>query len=250
MLEKCPTNEKLENFKEGLKIAADELILNTFPRKVFECDEILRGENFQLSRINDFRVDINIPMPDGCVTNDVNNEENSHSNGPKKRKMEKLDVDTTKILAFVNGLSPCNRKILELIDIVKPIVREIVENVNKVKMWLLLLIPRIEDGNNFGVAIQEETLGEVRAVESEAAAFLDQISRYLFTRGKLVSRIAKYPHVEDYREAIVDLDEKEFLNLRLVLIEVRNHYTVIHDMVTKNYEKIKKPRNSNTEHLY
>lgn len=28
-------------------------------------------------------------------------------------------------------------------------------------MWITLLIPRIEDGNNFGVSIQEETLGEV-----------------------------------------------------------------------------------------
>jgi len=39
----------------------------------------------------------------------------------------------TPIIAFVNGNSPINRKIMELIDIVKPIVREIVENVNKVQ---------------------------------------------------------------------------------------------------------------------
>lgn len=31
----------------------------------------------------------------------------------------------------------------------------------QVKMWITLLIPRIEDGNNFGVSIQEETLSEV-----------------------------------------------------------------------------------------
>lgn len=28
-------------------------------------------------------------------------------------------------------------------------------------MWILFLIPRIEDGNNFGVSIQEEVLSEV-----------------------------------------------------------------------------------------
>lgn len=28
-------------------------------------------------------------------------------------------------------------------------------------MWILFLIPRIEDGNNFGVSIQEEALNEV-----------------------------------------------------------------------------------------
>jgi proteasome activator subunit 3 (PA28 gamma) len=44
-------------------------------------------------------------------------------------------------------------------------------------MWISFMIPKIEDGNNFGVSIQEDTLAEVQAVESEAAAFFDQISR-------------------------------------------------------------------------
>lgn len=45
-------------------------------------------------------------------------------------------------------------------------------------MWVQLLIPRIEDGNNFGVSIQEETVAELRTVEGEAASYLDQISRF------------------------------------------------------------------------
>lgn len=44
-------------------------------------------------------------------------------------------------------------------------------------MWISFMIPKIEDGNNFGVSIQEDTLAEVQAVESEAASFFDQISR-------------------------------------------------------------------------
>lgn len=49
----------------------------------------------------------------------------------------------------------------------------------QVKMWVQLLIPRIEDGNNFGVSIQEETVAELRTVEGEAASYLDQISRFV-----------------------------------------------------------------------
>lgn len=56
-------------------------------------------------------------------------------------------------------------------------------------MWVSFLIPKIEDGNNFGVGIQEDTLGEIRTVESEAAAFFDQLSRYYITRAKLVSKV-------------------------------------------------------------
>lgn len=51
------------------------------------------------------------------------------------------------------------------------------------------MIPKIEDGNNFGVSIQEDTLGEIQSVESEAAAFFDQISRYFVSRGKIVSKV-------------------------------------------------------------
>ena len=48
----------------------------------------------------------------------------------------------------------------------------------QLKMWISVMIPKIEDGNNFGVSIQEDTLAEIQAVESEAAAYFDQISRY------------------------------------------------------------------------
>jgi len=56
-------------------------------------------------------------------------------------------------------------------------------------MWISFMIPKIEDGNNFGVSIQEDTLGEIQSVESEAAAFFDQISRYFVSRGKIVSKV-------------------------------------------------------------
>uniref|UniRef100_A0A8C9W4P8 Proteasome activator subunit 3 n=1 Tax=Scleropages formosus TaxID=113540 RepID=A0A8C9W4P8_SCLFO len=119
-----------------------------------------------------------------------------------------------------------------------------------VKMWVQLLIPRIEDGNNFGVSIQEETVAELRTVEGEAASYLDQISRYYITRAKLVSKIAKYPHVEDYRRTVTEIDEKEYISLKIIVSELRNQYVTLHDMILKNIEKIKRPRSSNTDALY
>jgi proteasome activator subunit 3 (PA28 gamma) len=59
-------------------------------------------------------------------------------------------------------------------------------------MWVTFLIPKIEDGNNFGVSIQEDTLGEIRTVEAEAAAFYEQISRYFLTRGKIISKVNNF----------------------------------------------------------
>ncbi|KAG9474244.1 hypothetical protein GDO78_004516 [Eleutherodactylus coqui] len=101
-----------------------------------------------------------------------------------------------------------------------------------------------------GHMLNEETVAELRTVESEAASYLDQISRYYITRAKLVSKIAKYPHVEDYRRTVTEIDEKEYISLRLIISELRNQYVTLHDMILKNIEKIKRPRNSNAETLY
>jgi hypothetical protein len=50
--------------------------------------------------------------------------------------------------------------------------------------------------------------------------------------------------------AIIDIDEKQFINIRIVLMETRNHLATLYDVITKNIEKIKKPRNSHNEHMY
>lgn len=72
--------------------------------------------------------------------------------------------------------------------------------------------------------IQEDSLAEIRSIESEVATYLDHIYKYYAVRGKLVSKFAKYPHVSDYKQSICELDEKMFMTGRLVALELRNHY--------------------------
>lgn len=63
------------------------------------------------------------------------------------------------------------------------------------KMWISFLIPKIEDGNNFGVSVQEDTLAEIQSVESEAAAYFDQISRYYASRAKVISKVGVFDNI-------------------------------------------------------
>ncbi|XP_059475522.1 proteasome activator complex subunit 3 isoform X2 [Neocloeon triangulifer] len=225
---------------------AEELVLKEFPRKIVVLDELLKTSDFNRKNLEEVHESLNIPVPEPVQLN-------SHSEPVNKRwkadsKLE--EITGTKVMALTNGAVPCNKHLCNLVFQVKPHVRQLVEDSNVLKMWVSFLIPKIEDGNNFGVSIQEDTLAEIQSVESEAAAFYDQISRYFLTRGKIVSKVAKYPHIEDYRRAVEELDEKEYLSLMLVLCEVRNRYSTLHDIVTKNLEKIKRPRSSNTESLY
>lgn len=244
---------KVDAYKEKVKAEAEELVLKRFPRKVLELDALAKSEKFNIKDLNEVHTDLKIPIPEP-VHQKGHDKELGNDALPltKKRKVELFDNDIpgTKVLILPNGSSPCNKFIVELVDLAKPYIRQLVEDTNVLKMWVQFLIPRIEDGNNFGVSIQEDTLSEIRQVEGDAAAFFDQISRYFMTRAKLVSKVAKYPHVEDYRRTVQELDEKEFLSLRLVLCELRNHYSTLHDLVTKNLDKIKKPRSSNTDTMY
>jgi len=244
-------NKQVHDFKDEIKKEAEDLVLKTFPRKILELQALLNSPNFTIKKLSDICTDINIPVPEQPFVNHVDKAEGDLPS--KKRKYTAVDCDGvsgTKVLVLPNGVAPCNSHIVELIETVKPLIRILVEDANLLKMWILFLIPRIEDGNNFGVSIQEDTLGEIRTVEGEAAAYFDQMSRYFLSRAKTVAKVAKYPHVEDYRRTIQEIDEKEFLSLRLVVAELRNHYATLHDMVTKNLDKIKTPRSSNTENMY
>ncbi|XP_066603207.1 proteasome activator complex subunit 3 isoform X2 [Prorops nasuta] len=241
------TAQKVKEYKDTLKTKAEQLLIKGFPEKIVKLNELLETPLFCNRKLSDVHQTLNIPIPSAIVIN--------HSEEEPARKKAKVENSIeeesgTKVMALPSGPVPCNTSLCELIYIVKPYIRQLLEDSNLLKMWISILIPKIEDGNNFGVSIQEDTLAEIQSVESEAASFFDQISRYFMSRGKIISKVAKYPHIIDYRRAVQDLDEKEYISLWLVLCEIRNRYCSLHDLVIKNIEKIKLPRSSNAQSLY
>lgn len=243
-------NLKLKNSEEVSKYTTDfitdteKLITNTIPEKILLLDKINK-EEFQPLKDS---LDVEIKLSDSGfeanhIVNHVNNID-GHIPLPKKRK---LDAEEDGHQSTV----PCNKKLVKLMDILKPEIKDIIETCERIQMWIQLLIPRIEDGNNFGVSIQEEVLNEVNRILSESANYLDAISRYFVNRGKVVSKLAKYPFIEDYRRGIKEIDDKAYLSLQFSINEIRNHYMLILDVISKNYEKIKQPRSSyNIESMY
>ncbi|KAK3102885.1 hypothetical protein FSP39_014678 [Pinctada imbricata] len=247
---RCNDENMVEDFKEKFKKEGDHLVNDIFPAKILELEDIYQSTS--LAKVAEINTDLNIPVPDPILFNNGQEEPKG-----KKRKLDsenhmegESEIPGTKVMILPNGPAPCNKKLVTLAERIKPLIRELIDHANMLKMWIAFLIPKIEDGNNFGVSVQEDTMGEARQVESEAASYLDQVSRYFITRAKLVSKVAKYPHIEDYRQSVRELDEKEYVSLRLICCELRNHYASLHDMVMKNIDKIKKPRSANAESLY
>ena len=50
--------------------------------------------------------------------------------------------------------------VVDMMDILKKELMELIENLNSVKIWIQLNIPRVEGGDNFGVGIQVGGRGE------------------------------------------------------------------------------------------
>lgn len=232
---------------------AENLITNIIPDKIFYLEKLEKEEFVQYKDIESISKDVNIPkggydsLIGKGVSSNATNSDGQAPNANKKRKFEGEEEEKKPSLPPI----PCNKKLIKLIDLVKPEIKTVIEACESIKMWISLLIPRIEDGNNFGVSIQEEVLNEVHRIQTESINYLDAISRYFITRAKIVSKVVKYPFVDDYTRAVKEVDEKEYLNIQFSMNEIRSHYMLILDVVSKNYEKIKKPRSSNNlESMY
>jgi len=231
---------EIRAYAKDLVDEAEELVTKFIPAKIFELDKLCKKEIFAKKSPIDVAIDVPSNGMGVCspeVEFDVKNL------GKKRKFDEGKDVSS-------RAAVPVNSNLTPLIEAIKPEVRELIQTCTKVQLWIQLLIPKIEDGNNFGVSIQEEILSEVNRIQTEATSYLDQISRYYITRGKLLSKIAKYPFLDDYRQVIKEVDEKQYISLQLNCFELRNFYILLLDSISKNYEKIKKPRSSNTETMY
>ena len=71
---------------------------------------------------------------------------------------------------------------------VQEYAREWIGLIINLKMFIELLIPRVEDGNNFGVQVQEEVLSLLTSVESQSMAMEDEAVKYHQGRAKLLSK--------------------------------------------------------------
>ena len=108
-----------------------------------------------------------------------------------------------------------------------------------------MLIPKMEDGNNFGVAVQEEVNNALDEVESHTYNVLEGCQKYHQIRAKYVEKTIKHPHIDDFRRAIVERDQMEWMSRRSAIIDLRNNYATLFDMITKNLDKVTKPKGEN-----
>jgi len=224
-----------------LKVQVQELRVTIAKKALDLVNLIMPAKVLQLSDLYKGAHALNIPLKEVGAVFEVKEDEGEE--GDAKSKKRKINDSSSS--APSHPVIPTNKVILEMLGLLKKEVLELIETINTVKIWIQLNIPKIEDGNNFGVSIQEETVSELGRAEDSGFSVLENMTKYFVTRAKLVSKIIKYPGVEDYRQSVIELDEKEFVNLKLCCLDLRNNYAILYDMITKNLEKIRTPRSAN-----
>jgi len=256
-IEEDATSKKLlQEYKETMRKNALEIILRTLPQKLVSLDKMLKSDP-KLNRTCEevdavFRKDLAESRVKVEELRKQKKEEEEAAPAAKKRKHDADDngEDKKKEKDEIEGslmTMPSNKLILETTEILRAELLAMVNNVDTVKLWIQLNVPRIEDGNNFGVSVQEDMVSELSRAEDNAFALLESITKYYIARAKLVTRCFKFPKLPDFEMAVSEIDQKQYLNNVLSLVDLRNNYALLYDMIIKNIDKLENPRGS--EHM-
>nr|ACO07462.1 Proteasome activator complex subunit 1 [Oncorhynchus mykiss] len=211
------SKKQVDDFCTQLTKEAETLVTSFFPQKIAEMETLLKT-SLSTDGLAALKAPLDIPIPDPAKE-----EAKQKKKEEKEAKEGKKDKES-------------------LPKEIKPQIQLLKEKLNTVSMWVQLQIPKIEDGNNFGVAVQEKVFELLTNTRTKIEEFQTQISKYYSERGDAVAKASKQPHVGDYRQLVHELDQYQYCELRIVVLEIRNTYALLFDIINKNYDKIKKPR--------
>ncbi|NP_001290963.1 proteasome activator complex subunit 2 [Esox lucius] len=229
---------KVENFRHSLYKQAEDLFSNYIPSKIIKLDNLLKEDDLSITDMSTLQAPLEIPIPEPPSPEEEEMETDKDDDNEKKKKAPKC--------GFIKG----NEKIVKLLDKVKPEILALRETIITVSCWIQHLIPKIEDGNDFGVAIQEKILERITAVKTKVDGFHANINKYFSERGDAVAKASKETHVMDYRSLVHEKDEAVYSEIRVILLDIRGFYAELYDIISKNLEKVTNPKGEEKPSMY
>ncbi|KAG8455392.1 hypothetical protein GDO86_001546 [Hymenochirus boettgeri] len=228
--------EKVNGFRDTLFSQVQSFLFEFVPEKTQYMDGLLKSVLFNAEDLTIYHTELNIPIPDPPA--------------PDSEDSTKMETDKEEKKTPRCGFLKENEKLQKILNTVQPEIRQLREGCALIITWIHHLIPKIEDGNDFGVSVQEKVLERVNAVKTKLETTQTNISKYFSERGDAVAKASKETHVMDYRALVHEKDEAAFVELRLAFMEVRNFYVEIFDIILKNFEKITNPKGEERSSMY
>ncbi|KAJ3769360.1 proteasome activator pa28 REG alpha/beta subunit [Lentinula raphanica] len=245
-----------EQFRSNVKQAGEEVVFSTFPKKTLELQQLVLSTtdiNSPFHEASLAKIDTTVyPPPTEYSEIDLLSKKRKLSddtcgaNEPVSPKIVQHDTQHARLPNVVLE----NKHVKRLHYMIKKECEELVASIDKVRLWVTLAIPKIEDGDNFGVGVQEEILNELHRAQESVYNLRDSARQHHLARAKICSKLIKYPYVEDYTSALIEHDEKQIFNARHHLLDIRDLYAALTDITQKNIVKIRTPRSNNNTGIY
>jgi len=245
-------SNNLETFRASVAAEANDIIYNTFPTKILELQKRIEDINSPSSIYNPSRTDA---MADATIYN-PNRDLDQIDIKKRKRGLDGEIVngygadENAGNGAVYTGQVKTNAHLRIIHTELKVECEELGNLCEKLKLWVNLTMPKIEDGDNFGVAVQEEVTSELQRAQESVSNLRDVTRQHHLSRAKISSKILKYPHIDDYAIALREHDERQIYNARRTLHDLRTMYAVLTDIIHKNITKIRFPKGNNAASLY
>ncbi|KAJ4484936.1 proteasome activator pa28 [Lentinula edodes] len=234
-----------ERFRSDVKQAGEEVVFSTFPKKTLELQQLVLSTTNTSSPFHDANlasIDTTVyPPPLDSSDNDIHLKKRKISTDPFNANdlpSSRINQHDTRHARLSNTVLE-NKHVKHLHSIIKKECEELVTSIDKVRLWVTLAIPKIEDGDNSGAGVQEEILNELHRAQDCAYNLRDSARQHHLARAKICSKLIKYPYLEDYTSALLEHDEKQIFSARHHLLDIRDLYAALTDITQKNISKVK-----------
>lgn len=116
----------------------------------------------------------------------------------------------------------------------------ILDWITTIQQWIQSGMTRNKNigGADIQTEIQNAMLEELGVAAQEFSAHKEIMAAYYISRAAVLEKYVKSPEFEDYRNFLVDEDEKQFVQLRTIVISMRNSTVNLFDGLTKESDTI------------
>ncbi len=227
------TAYQLEHIIDGEQIANVEIVA-----LIKQCDQLVGKDGpLHVSQQSNY---IFVPPIREIITTD---------NYDKSCCCEKKCLHNKSIRFAGDTPIPTNSKMIELMEVYQQMFHNSAEIFSKLKDWVTLRIPKVEDGNNFGVEVQDYCLGVISKAW-DSSLIIASRDEYFSQRALQYAAMCANPQLDDLKHAMMECDRKEFTWMRAHVIMLRDKLVGVHVAVSRNIEKISNPKPANQNHLY
>lgn len=249
------TTDALEAWQQSIRDTAINIIQKTLPEKILSLNakiaEVESNKEHLFSKSRYFEpesigIDTNVYPSTSLSSNDDGSSSKKRKTADSSTSVNGESSSSSADAAHVyTGILHTPSFLITAFSDLRSEWDELIELMDSLKMYINLQMPQIEDGDTFGVSIQEEALNEIVRTQDSAYNLIATPFTYHSSRGDLAAKLVRFPGVEDYKKAIEEHDRKTVYRLKMHLTDMRNMYAVVWDIVRKNIGKISKPKSGN-----